>query len=119
MLKLRPCITGPATLKYRLEDEYLANARALAYSLLLTEYDVSKEKLERISDQELAVWYNDNVIPRQGTAELLLLSALFVCEGHPDDPLYGAGEEEGVCGGENIKAQDERFIALMDVISFL
>ena len=27
--KLRPGITGPATLKYRLEDEYLANARTL------------------------------------------------------------------------------------------
>ena len=29
VLKLRPGITGPATLKYRLEDEYLSNARAL------------------------------------------------------------------------------------------
>ena len=27
VLKLRPGITGPATLKYRQEDEYLANAR--------------------------------------------------------------------------------------------
>lgn len=36
VLKLRPGITGPATLKYRLEDEYLANARKLAYSLPLT-----------------------------------------------------------------------------------
>ncbi len=33
VLKLRPGITGPATLKYRLEDEYLANARTLAYGL--------------------------------------------------------------------------------------
>ena len=33
VLKLRPGITGPATLKYRLEDEYLANARELAYGL--------------------------------------------------------------------------------------
>lgn len=29
VLKLRPWITGPATLMYRLEDEYLANARTL------------------------------------------------------------------------------------------
>ena len=62
VLKLRPGITGPATLKYRLEDEYLANARTLAYGLQLTTYGVTKEELEKMSDQELAVWYNDNVI---------------------------------------------------------
>ena len=62
VLKLRPGITGPATLKYRLEDEYLANARELAYGLPLTAYSVSKEDLDKMSDQELAVWYNDNVI---------------------------------------------------------
>lgn len=33
VLKLRPGITGPATLKYRLEDEYLANARELVSKL--------------------------------------------------------------------------------------
>ena len=33
VLNLRPGITGPATLKYRLEDEYLANARNLVYRL--------------------------------------------------------------------------------------
>ena len=32
VLRLRPGITGPATLKYRLEDEYLSNARALVSS---------------------------------------------------------------------------------------
>ena len=62
VLKLRPGITGPATLKYRLEDEYLANARTLAYGLPLTDYGIIKEKLEKMSDQEVAVWYNDNVI---------------------------------------------------------
>ena len=62
VLKLRPGITGPATLKYRLEDEYLANARNLAYGLKLTAYGISKEELEKMSDQEIAVWYNDNVI---------------------------------------------------------
>ena len=62
VLKLRPGITGPATLKYRLEDEYLANARKLAYGLPLTAYGVTKEELEKMSDQEVAVWYNDNVI---------------------------------------------------------
>ena len=62
VLKLRPGITGPATLKYRLEDEYLANARTLAYGLQLTAYGISKEVLEKMNDQEVAVWYNDNVI---------------------------------------------------------
>lgn len=62
LLKLRPGITGPATLKYRLEDEYLANARDLAYGSPLTAYGIGKEDLEKMSDQEVAVWYNDNVI---------------------------------------------------------
>lgn len=56
VLKLRPGITGPATLKYRLEDEYLANARKLVSDLNV---DVS---FDAMSDQEVAVWYNDNVI---------------------------------------------------------
>ena len=56
VLKLRPGITGPATLKYRLEDEYLANARKLVSDL-----NVNLD-LDKMSDQELAVWYNDNVI---------------------------------------------------------
>ena len=56
VLKLRPGITGPATLKYRLEDEYLAKARELV-SNLNVDLDLSK-----MSDQEVAVWYNDNVI---------------------------------------------------------
>ncbi len=56
VLKLRPGITGPATLKYRLEDEYLANARKLVANL-----NVNLD-LDSMSDQEVAVWYNDNVI---------------------------------------------------------
>ncbi len=56
VLKLRPGITGPATLKYRLEDEYLANARELIKNLSI---DVN---FDEMSDQDLAVWYNDNVI---------------------------------------------------------
>ena len=74
VLKLRPGITGPATLKYRLEDEYLANARTLVAELIngssqsssklsknLSE-NLKKIDLEKMSDQEVAVWYNDNVI---------------------------------------------------------
>ena len=56
VLKLRPGITGPATLKYRLEDEYLAKARELVSNL-----NVNLD-LNAMSDQEVAVWYNDNVI---------------------------------------------------------
>ena len=56
VLKLRPGITGPATLKYRLEDEYLANARKLVSNLNVN-FD-----LNSMSDQEVAVWYNDKVI---------------------------------------------------------
>lgn len=61
VLKLRPGITGPATLKYRLEDEMIADFVS----------EVKSEKLkvkngvqipEGLADQELAVWYNDNVI---------------------------------------------------------
>ena len=62
VLKLRPGITGPATLKYRLEDEYLANARNLVYSLPLTVYGLTKKQIDMMSDQEVAEWYNDNVI---------------------------------------------------------
>ena len=58
VLKLRPGITGPATLKYRLEDEYLANARELVSNLNYNE----NVNFDAMSDQEVAVWYNDNVI---------------------------------------------------------
>ena len=64
VLKLRPRITGPATLKYRVEDEMIAGFVA----------DIKAGKNEQVakfenapdfstmSDQEIAVWYNDNVI---------------------------------------------------------
>ena len=51
VLKLRPGITGPATLKYRLEDEMIA------------EYVVQKQKEgDPRPMQEIAVEYNDSVI---------------------------------------------------------
>lgn len=58
VLKLRPGITGPATLKYRLEDEMIANW----VCEIKNEKLKMKNVLEGLSDQELAVWYNDNVI---------------------------------------------------------
>ena len=51
VLKLRPGITGPATLKYRLEDE------------MISEYVAKKQKEgDTRPMQEIAVEYNDNVI---------------------------------------------------------
>ena len=58
VLKLRPGITGPATLKYRLEDEMLANVR----NLMLESRYIPKAQIAAMSDQELAEWYNDHVI---------------------------------------------------------
>ena len=65
VLKLRPGITGPATLKYRLEDEMIAdfvsNQRNHGFTEL-RKYGLSESQIQGLSDQELAVWYNDNVI---------------------------------------------------------
>lgn len=50
VLRLRPGITGPATLKYRAEEEMIA-----AY--------IAEHRGEGgMTDEELALWYNDNVI---------------------------------------------------------
>ena len=58
VLKLRPGITGPATLKYRLEDEMLADIRRL----MSEGRCLPQEQIDKMTDQELAVWYNDHVI---------------------------------------------------------
>lgn len=64
VLKLRPGITGPATLKYRLEDEMIAEfVRKLRKgSIELREGLRMPENINTMTDQEVAVWYNDNVI---------------------------------------------------------
>ena len=64
VLKLRPGITGPATLKYRVEDEMIAefvkevkagrNEKVKAFT--------NAPDFTQMSDQEIAVWYNDHII---------------------------------------------------------
>lgn len=64
VLKLRPGITGPATLKYRLEDEMIAEF-VVQIKAGKNEQVAKFEELPDFSamtDQEIAVWYNDNVI---------------------------------------------------------
>ena len=59
VLKLRPGITGPATLKYRLEDEMIADY----ISKMKNEESSMKNGIPAgLTEQEIAVWYNDNVI---------------------------------------------------------
>ena len=65
VLKLRPGITGPATLKYRLEDEMIADFVKNQRNRGATElrnYGLSQSQIDGMTDQELAVWYNDHVI---------------------------------------------------------
>lgn len=64
VLKLRPGITGPATLKYRLEDEMIAGFVADIKAGRKVELGNATlpEKVSQMTDQELAVWYNDKVI---------------------------------------------------------
>ena len=59
ILKLRPGITGPATLKYRLEDEMIAD---YICKMMSEELRVKNGIPVGLTDQKLAVWYNDNVI---------------------------------------------------------
>ena len=63
VLKLRPGITGPATLKYRLEDEMIADFVRMARSYENENLGFAlPENVGEMTDQELAVWYNDTVI---------------------------------------------------------
>lgn len=63
VLRLRPGITGPATLKYRLEDEMLASLRISSDGKSVTDWQGKSYSLPMdITESDLAVWYNDNVI---------------------------------------------------------
>ena len=64
VLKLRPGITGPATLKYRVEDEMIAGFVADikdGKNEHVAKFDKAPD-FSMMSDQDIAVWYNDNII---------------------------------------------------------
>ena len=60
ILSLRPGVTGPATMKYRNEEELIANFIKDAKNGMLTINGLSVP--EGLTDEELALWYNDNII---------------------------------------------------------
>ena len=64
VLKLRPGITGPATLKYRVEDEMIAEFVAEVKSGKNEKVKAFADAPDftQMSDQEIAVWYNDHII---------------------------------------------------------
>lgn len=64
VLKLRPGITGPATLKYRVEDEMIAEfvAQIKAGKNEQVAKMADAPDFSAMTDQEIAVWYNDNII---------------------------------------------------------
>ena len=74
VLKLRPGITGPASLKYRDEEELLA-----------AQSDPQRN------------------FPRQGPHQPLLSTSLFVCQGHPDDSLHNSGPMHEIRKRGNMK----------------
>ena len=63
VLELRPGITGPATLKYRDEENMIAD---FLHQVRSEELGVRSEypavEFSSMSDEEIALWYNDNVI---------------------------------------------------------
>ena len=63
VLKLRPGITGPASLKYRDEEEMIAEfvqTARMADEAVLSAYP--QVDFASMTDGEIALWYNDNVI---------------------------------------------------------
>ena len=63
ILKLRPGITGPASLKYRDEEdmiaEFIEKVKKKDSSIINLFRNIDFTKL---TDEQIAVWYNDNII---------------------------------------------------------
>ena len=81
-----------------LDDVMLADVRRL----MSEGRCLPQDQIDRMTDQELAIWYNDNVIYPDKVRLNLLLQALFLYQGHTDDTLYCVGEEDEVCRGSDI-----------------
>lgn len=60
ILSLRPGVTGPATMKYRNEEELIANFIKDTKNDLRIVNGLPIP--EGLTDEELALWYNDNII---------------------------------------------------------
>ena len=62
VLKLRPGITGPASLKYRDEEEMIAQfvGKVKRDLSILNQY--KEVDFTRMTDEQIAIWYNDNII---------------------------------------------------------
>lgn len=63
VLKLRPGITGPATLKYRDEEEFIAEfVDKVRMDAEFAEKQYPEIDFTLMTDEQVALWYNDNVI---------------------------------------------------------
>ena len=63
VLKLRPGITGPDSLKYRDEEEMIAQFVGKVKKRDLSILNQYKEvDFTRMTDEQIAIWYNDNII---------------------------------------------------------
>ena len=63
VLKLRPGITGPASLKYRDEKGMIAQFVGKVKKRDLSILNQYKEvDFTRMTDEQIAIWYNDNII---------------------------------------------------------
>ena len=60
ILSLRPGVTGPATMKYRNEEEFIANFIKDVKNNVHIVNGLSVP--EGLTDEELALWFNDNII---------------------------------------------------------
>ena len=63
VLKMLPGITGPATLKYRNEEELIASfVRDVRSGSSALNRELIDVEFNKMTDEQVALWYNDNVI---------------------------------------------------------